>query len=57
MSHKHSFSLGGHSVTSHRGGHSQKDPYLQILRNWSNLTRMLFRFYERNIGGTFDSFC
>ena len=33
MSHKHSFSLGGHSVTSDigGGGHSERDPKLEFI--------------------------
>ena len=32
MSRKHSFSLGGHSVTSDIGGHSERDPVCVVRR-------------------------
>ena len=32
MSHKHSFCLGGHNVTSDIGGHSKRDPQVKIKK-------------------------
>ena len=46
MSHKHLFSLGGHSVTSDIGGHSERDPiYTPHFRSDSAVVKL----YSRSI--------